>query len=131
MQQWYVTSCAHGVSTKKDHYFVLCSSLWESSSQCSWVQSFWGRISALGGIFSKLKHQKYKTQTYAKLTVSVNIIHNFFQWIFCSLIGAVIIVVGFYAVLWGKYREEKNSEKMVENLESPSCHNVPLLENRA
>jgi len=47
------------------------------------------------------------------------------------LIGAVIIVVGFYAVLWGKYREEKNSEKMVENLESPSCHNVPLLENRA
>ncbi|RDX95012.1 WAT1-related protein, partial [Mucuna pruriens] len=43
-----------------------------------------------------------------------------------SLIGAVIIVVGFYAVLWGKYREENK----IENLES-SCHNVPLLQNRA
>ncbi|CAJ1931510.1 unnamed protein product [Sphenostylis stenocarpa] len=47
-----------------------------------------------------------------------------------SLIGAVIIVVGFYAVLWGKSREENNTEKRVENLES-SCHNVPLLQNRA
>ncbi|XP_068468127.1 WAT1-related protein At3g28100-like isoform X1 [Phaseolus vulgaris] len=46
-----------------------------------------------------------------------------------SLIGAVIIVVGFYGVLWGKSREENEIAKGVENLES-SCHNVPLLQNR-
>ncbi|TKY69831.1 WAT1-related protein [Spatholobus suberectus] len=45
-----------------------------------------------------------------------------------SLIGAVIIVVGFYAVLWGKSREENKIERGVKNLES-SCHNVPLLQN--
>ncbi|KAG4401613.1 hypothetical protein GLYMA_02G032400v4 [Glycine max] len=46
-----------------------------------------------------------------------------------SLIGAVIIVIGFYAVLWGKSIEENKIVKGVENLES-SCHNVPLLQNR-
>ncbi|KAG5059292.1 hypothetical protein JHK87_000321 [Glycine soja] len=46
-----------------------------------------------------------------------------------SLIGAVIIVIGFYAVLWGKSIEDNKIEKGVENLES-SCHNVPLLQNR-
>ncbi|KOM45651.1 hypothetical protein LR48_Vigan06g095700 [Vigna angularis] len=46
-----------------------------------------------------------------------------------SLIGAVIIVVGFYAVLWGKSKEENEIAKGVENLESP-CHNVPLLQDR-
>ncbi|KAJ1389922.1 EamA domain [Sesbania bispinosa] len=43
-----------------------------------------------------------------------------------SLIGAVIIVVGFYAVLWGKAKEEDK----IERLES-SCHSVPLLQNKA
>lgn len=43
-----------------------------------------------------------------------------------SLIGAVIIVAGFYTVLWGKSREENKNE----NLES-SCHNAPLLQNTA
>ncbi|XP_022632389.1 WAT1-related protein At5g40240 isoform X2 [Vigna radiata var. radiata] len=46
-----------------------------------------------------------------------------------SLIGAVIIVVGFYAVLWGKSKEESEIAIGVENLESP-CHNVPLLQDR-
>ncbi|XP_027361186.1 WAT1-related protein At5g40240-like [Abrus precatorius] len=45
-----------------------------------------------------------------------------------SLIGAVIIVMGFYAVLWGKSKGDK-VKRVVENLESP-CHNVPLLQNR-
>ena len=52
-----------------------------------------------------------------------------FLMTFCSLIGAVIIVIGFYAVLWGKSIEENKIVKGVENLES-SCHNVPLLQNR-
>ncbi|XP_022631995.1 WAT1-related protein At5g40210-like [Vigna radiata var. radiata] len=46
-----------------------------------------------------------------------------------SLIGAVIFVVGFYAVLWGKSKEESEIAIGVENLESP-CHNVPLLQDR-
>ncbi|TKY69833.1 WAT1-related protein [Spatholobus suberectus] len=51
--------------------------------------------------------------------------------LFCAiLIGAVIIVVGFYAVLWGKSREENKIGKGGDNLES-SCHHVPLLQNRA
>nr|ACU17240.1 unknown [Glycine max] len=43
-----------------------------------------------------------------------------------SLIGAVIIVIGFYAVLWGNSREENK----IENLES-SSHNAPLLQDRS
>ncbi|AES96253.2 putative EamA domain-containing protein [Medicago truncatula] len=45
-----------------------------------------------------------------------------------SLIGAVIIVVGFYAVQWGKASEEK-VEKGIENLETQS-NVVPLLQNK-
>lgn len=29
----------------------------------------------------------------------------------CSVIGGVVIVLGFYAVLWGKAQEEKHEEK--------------------
>ncbi|CAJ2647619.1 unnamed protein product [Trifolium pratense] len=43
-----------------------------------------------------------------------------------SLIGAVIIVVGFYAVQWGKASEEKG----IQNLETP-CNVAPLLQNKA
>lgn len=49
-----------------------------------------------------------------------------FLMTFCSLIGAVIIVIGFYAVLWGNSREENK----IENLES-SSHNAPLLQDRS
>lgn len=47
---------------------------------------------------------------------------------FCSLIGAIIIVVGFYTVQWGKASEE-NIERVIENLER-SCNIVPLLQNK-
>ncbi|XP_022726180.1 WAT1-related protein At5g40240-like isoform X4 [Durio zibethinus] len=47
-----------------------------------------------------------------------------------SVIGAIIIVTGFYAVLWGKAKEEKMGEESgVESLES-SSQKVPLLQNR-
>lgn len=29
----------------------------------------------------------------------------------CSVIGGVVIVIGFYAVLWGKAHEEKHEQK--------------------
>ncbi|KAI4328222.1 hypothetical protein L6164_020595 [Bauhinia variegata] len=45
-----------------------------------------------------------------------------------SLIGAVIIVLGFYAVMWGKTMEEK-IEGDIENSESCS-DKVPLIQNR-
>ncbi|CAJ1931509.1 unnamed protein product [Sphenostylis stenocarpa] len=40
-----------------------------------------------------------------------------------SLIGAVIIVVGFYAVLWGKSKEENEIAKGAQNMDS-SWHNT-------
>ncbi|CAL5398809.1 unnamed protein product [Camellia sinensis] len=48
-----------------------------------------------------------------------------------SVIGAVIIVVGFYAVVWGKAKEEKTVEdSKIIGVESSSSTKVPLLENR-
>jgi len=50
---------------------------------------------------------------------------------FCSLIGAVIIVVGFYAVQWGKSKEEYEIAKGVEHLDTESLsHGAPLLPDR-
>ncbi|MED6183897.1 hypothetical protein PIB30_042128 [Stylosanthes scabra] len=46
-----------------------------------------------------------------------------------SLIGTVIIVIGFYAVMWGKATEEKGVITDEERLES-TCHNVPLLHDK-
>ncbi|KAA8533117.1 hypothetical protein F0562_033350 [Nyssa sinensis] len=49
---------------------------------------------------------------------------------FGSLVGALVIVTGFYTVVWGKAKEEKVSEDGgVQNFESTSP-NAPLLKNR-
>jgi len=46
------------------------------------------------------------------------------------LIGAVIIVVGFYAVQWGKSKEEYESAKGVEHLDAESLsQGVPFLQD--
>lgn len=49
----------------------------------------------------------------------------------CSMIGAVIIVTGFYAVMWGKANEEEKSRED-NGLDSSksSSETVPLLQNR-
>ncbi|XVE75090.1 hypothetical protein DITRI_Ditri12bG0068900 [Diplodiscus trichospermus] len=49
-----------------------------------------------------------------------------------SVIGAIIIVTGFYAVLWGKAKEEimMSEESGLESFKS-SSEKVPLLQNRA
>lgn len=42
-----------------------------------------------------------------------------------SLVGSIIIVVGFYAVMWGKTKEDKvDEDKLTRNINSKS----PLLE---
>ena len=46
---------------------------------------------------------------------------------FYSIIGAIIISIGLYAVMWGKSREE--TEEDVGSLESPSTYNAPLLQS--
>lgn len=46
---------------------------------------------------------------------------------FCSLVGATIISVGFYTVMWGKATEEMDQD--VDRLESPIAENVPLLQS--
>ncbi|GAU47303.1 hypothetical protein TSUD_283720 [Trifolium subterraneum] len=45
-----------------------------------------------------------------------------------SIVGATIISIGLYAVLWGKASEE-TEEDIVGTLESPSTENSPLLQN--
>ncbi|KAH9709089.1 WAT1-related protein [Citrus sinensis] len=51
---------------------------------------------------------------------------------FClgSLIGAMIIVAGFYAVMWGKSKEEKTTEDCGLGSVNSSREKVPLLQNR-
>jgi hypothetical protein len=46
---------------------------------------------------------------------------------FCSIIGATIISIGLYGVLWGKAKEEL--EEDVGSLESPYIENEPLLQS--
>jgi len=51
---------------------------------------------------------------------------------FCSLIGATIISIGFYTVMWGKateQKEDKEGEEDVGSQESPITENVPLLQS--
>ncbi|XP_050223078.1 WAT1-related protein At3g28050-like [Mercurialis annua] len=46
-----------------------------------------------------------------------------------SLIGATIISVGFYTVMWGKSKEEMIEEFCTNSLISPSAQKVPLLQS--
>ncbi|KAJ4711148.1 WAT1-related protein [Melia azedarach] len=47
-----------------------------------------------------------------------------------SLIGAVIIVAGFYAVMWGKSKEEKTTDDTEVGSLRLSSEKAPLLENK-
>ncbi|GLT50306.1 hypothetical protein SLA2020_237980 [Shorea laevis] len=49
-----------------------------------------------------------------------------------SMIGAIIIVIGFYAVMWGKTNEEEKSkeESGLGSIQQPSSEKVPLFHNR-
>ena len=47
--------------------------------------------------------------------------------IFCSVVGAVIIAIGFYTVTWGKAKEEKILQGIQPHGMESSSHNVPLL----
>ncbi|KAF8009857.1 hypothetical protein BT93_J0747 [Corymbia citriodora subsp. variegata] len=44
-----------------------------------------------------------------------------------SLIGATILSIGFYIVMWGKAKEAMSEESMESRMESPSFQKVPLL----
>ncbi|XP_030465643.1 WAT1-related protein At3g28050-like [Syzygium oleosum] len=44
-----------------------------------------------------------------------------------SLIGATILSIGFYIVMWGKAKEEMVDESVESQMESPSFQKVPLL----
>lgn len=45
----------------------------------------------------------------------------------CSIIGATVISIGFYAVMWGKATEEK--EDGFGSKESPTIDSLPLLQS--
>ncbi|ONI19456.1 hypothetical protein PRUPE_3G280700 [Prunus persica] len=45
-----------------------------------------------------------------------------------SLVGATIISIGFYTVLWGKAKEEAVEDSVADSLEAPSAHKAPLLQ---
>ncbi|KAJ9683477.1 hypothetical protein PVL29_019170 [Vitis rotundifolia] len=46
-----------------------------------------------------------------------------------SVIGATIITIGFYTVMWGKAQEEMVEDCTVGSLESPSAQKAPLLQS--
>ncbi|KAK3016544.1 hypothetical protein RJ639_006591 [Escallonia herrerae] len=46
-----------------------------------------------------------------------------------SVIGATIISIGFYTVMWGKAKEEMGEDNGISNLESPSTQKSPLLQS--
>lgn len=50
--------------------------------------------------------------------------------VYCSLIGAVVIVTGFYAVMWGKVKKEEEKSWEDNGLGSSisSREKVPLLQ---
>ncbi|KAK2636413.1 hypothetical protein Ddye_031205 [Dipteronia dyeriana] len=48
----------------------------------------------------------------------------------CSLIGAIIIVAGFYSVMWGKAKEEYTIEHSEVGSLKSSSEKVPLLHNK-
>lgn len=54
-------------------------------------------------------------------------------WLPCSLIGASIISIGFYTVMWGKAKEEEmgdeegHTHNLTANMESHEDQKVPLL----
>ena len=53
----------------------------------------------------------------------------FFVCFHCfSVIGAVVIAIGFYTVLWAQSKEENAKGLQVDRLSSPSAQASPLLE---
>jgi hypothetical protein len=54
-------------------------------------------------------------------------VHLCIFFVLCSIIGATIISIGLYGVLWGKATEELQED--VGILESPSTENAPLLQS--
>lgn len=47
----------------------------------------------------------------------------------CSVVGAVVLVIGFYAVIWGKAQESKTKKgNGSSNVESTN-HEAPLLQD--
>jgi hypothetical protein len=48
----------------------------------------------------------------------------------CSLVGAAIIVLGFYAVIWGQAQEEKVVEDHQISSYEQSSPRAPLLQNK-
>lgn len=47
----------------------------------------------------------------------------------CSLVGAIVIVIGFYSVMWGKANEEKVDGGAEAKSLATSNQRVPLLQN--
>lgn len=48
----------------------------------------------------------------------------------CSLVGATIISLGFYTVMWGKAKEEVSEDPGVDSQESAAAQKLPLLQSR-
>ena len=48
--------------------------------------------------------------------------------VFCSVIGATIISIGFYTVMWGKAKEELGDDCNAAKPESSCAQKVPLLQ---
>lgn len=48
---------------------------------------------------------------------------------FSSVVGAIILLLGFYAVIWGKAHDEDTEDCGSDNLRAPFDGKTPLLQN--
>jgi hypothetical protein len=71
----------------------------------------------------------HKLHKQRQLKDLVCCIANVFKFVcvFCSLIGATIISIGFYTVMWGKAQEEVVED--VSSHETQTTQTVPLLQS--
>ncbi|KAI8533751.1 hypothetical protein RHMOL_Rhmol10G0033600 [Rhododendron molle] len=92
-------------------------------------------LAAIVGIFAEPNASAWRIKADIGL---VSIICSIYAWsnnlaifvsLFCSIVGAAIISVGFYTVMWGKAKEEVDESGDIGDPESASNPKVPLLQN--
>ena len=73
-----------------------------------------------------LLFDKQKLSSFAHCLISK------FALILCSVVGAGVIALGFYAVIWGQAKEDKNKVEDSNKCHSfeSSSHTVPLLQDK-
>lgn len=118
--------CCHGVLVP--WRFSLSWKVWKWVLHLKTKYKDWSTNGphCLSFLLSIYRIQKLK-EIMSPLEYPVTDTDNIF--VLCSLVGATIISVGFYTVMWGKLKEEMGDDCEVHGLESPPTNKVPLLQS--